>query len=79
LFSRRREAAKKFGPRGDAEKKVLARGGAEDAEQKGVGHPIFFVIPANAGTHGRDQVEGSTTGAAHPWVPAFAGMTIGER
>jgi hypothetical protein len=56
----------------------LARRGAEDAEQKGVGHPIFFVIPANAGTHGRDQVEGSTTGAAHPWVPAFAGMTIGE-
>src|SRR3546814_13474921 len=34
------------------------------------GHSLFFVIPANAGTQSARRL-------AHPWVPAFAGMTKG--
>ncbi|MCM2300877.1 MAG: hypothetical protein NDI74_15820, partial [Sphingomonas sp.] len=38
----------------------------------------FFVIPANAGIHGRTRpMLRPTASPPYPWIPAFAGMTKG--
>ncbi|PVE54792.1 hypothetical protein DC429_13915 [Arthrobacter sp. TPD3018] len=41
------------------------------------GPTLPFVIPANAGIHGHDIVQGiaQPLTTTQPWIPAFAGMT----